>query len=130
MSPCPSTPPTSRPSGPGSRLLKRPGHGQLHLGPAAAAGRGAALAAEYGARLIALTMGQSGIPMTAEERVALAIDMLIPRALEVGIPMENLYLDPLLHDRVGLPGVLPARDRSGALHQAGHGPGAHDHRAG
>jgi 5-methyltetrahydrofolate corrinoid/iron sulfur protein methyltransferase len=54
------------------------------------------LAAEYGASLIALMMGQSGIPVTAEERVAIAIDQLIPRALEVGIPMENLYLDPLL----------------------------------
>jgi len=54
------------------------------------------LAAEFGARLIALTMGKSGIPVTAEERVAIAIDTLIPRALEVGVPIENLYLDPLL----------------------------------
>ena len=53
------------------------------------------VAAEYGARLIALMMGKSGIPMTAEERVSIAIDVLIPRALEVGVPMENLYLDPL-----------------------------------
>ena len=28
--------------------------------------------------------------------MAIAIDQLIPRAIEVGIPMENLYLDPLL----------------------------------
>lgn len=54
------------------------------------------LAAKHGARLIALMMGKSGIPLTAEERVSLAIDTLIPRAIEVGIPMENLYLDPLL----------------------------------
>lgn len=54
------------------------------------------VAAEYGAGLIALTMGKSGIPLTAEERVSIAIDQLIPRAIEVGIPMENLYLDPLL----------------------------------
>jgi 5-methyltetrahydrofolate corrinoid/iron sulfur protein methyltransferase len=54
------------------------------------------LAAKHGARLIALTMGKSGIPLTAEERVSLAIDTLIPRATEVGIPMEDLYLDPLL----------------------------------
>ena len=54
------------------------------------------VAAEYGARLIALTMGKSGIPVTAEERVAIAIDTLIPRALEVGIPIGDLYLDPLL----------------------------------
>ena len=41
-------------------------------------------------------MGKSGIPLTAEERVSIAIDQLIPRAIEVGIPMENLYLDPLV----------------------------------
>jgi 5-methyltetrahydrofolate corrinoid/iron sulfur protein methyltransferase len=54
------------------------------------------LAAKHGSRLIALLMGKSGIPLTAEERVTLAIDTLIPRAIEVGIPMEDLYLDPLL----------------------------------
>ena len=54
------------------------------------------VAAEHGAGLIALLMGKSGIPLTAEERVSIAIDQLIPRAIEVGIPMENLYLDPLL----------------------------------
>jgi len=54
------------------------------------------LAAQYGARLIALTMGKGGIPLTAEERVAVAIEHLVPRAEEVGIPMENLYLDPLV----------------------------------
>ncbi|OFW60667.1 MAG: hypothetical protein A2133_05865 [Actinobacteria bacterium RBG_16_64_13] len=53
------------------------------------------VAAEYGARIIALMMGKSGIPMTAEERVSIAIDTLVPRAIEVGIPIENLYLDPL-----------------------------------
>ena len=53
------------------------------------------VAAEYNAGLIALTMGKSGIPMTAEERVSIAMEQLIPRVMEVGIPMENLYLDPL-----------------------------------
>jgi len=53
------------------------------------------VAAEHGAKLVALMMGKSGIPMTAEERVGLAIEVLVPRAIEVGIPMENLYLDPL-----------------------------------
>jgi 5-methyltetrahydrofolate corrinoid/iron sulfur protein methyltransferase len=55
-----------------------------------------ALAAEYDARLIALMMGKGGIPVTAEERVAIAIETLVPRAMEVGIPMENLFLDPLV----------------------------------
>lgn len=54
------------------------------------------LAARYNAMLIALMMGKSGIPVTAEERVAIAIEHLLPRALEVGIPLEDLYLDPLV----------------------------------
>ena len=54
------------------------------------------LAAKYNARLIALMMGKSGIPLSAEERVSIAIEQLIPRAQEVGLPMENLYLDPLV----------------------------------
>lgn len=54
------------------------------------------LAARYNARLIALLMGKGGIPVTAEERVAIAIDQLVPRAMEVGISMEDLYLDPLI----------------------------------
>jgi len=54
------------------------------------------LAAQYNAKLIALMMGKSGIPMSAEERVSIAIEQLIPRAMEVGLPMENLYLDPLV----------------------------------
>ncbi|MBC7237140.1 MAG: dihydropteroate synthase [Chloroflexi bacterium] len=54
------------------------------------------LAAKYNARLIALMMGKGGIPVTAEERVAIALEQLVPRAMEVGIPMEDLYLDPLI----------------------------------
>lgn len=54
------------------------------------------VAARYNAKLIALLMGKGGIPVTAEERVAIAIDTLVPRAMEVGIPMEDLFLDPLV----------------------------------
>lgn len=53
------------------------------------------LAAKYNAKIIALAMGK-GLPATAEERVELAIGTLIPRAMELGIPLENLYLDPLV----------------------------------
>ncbi|HHX44465.1 MAG TPA: dihydropteroate synthase [Chloroflexi bacterium] len=55
-----------------------------------------AMAARYGAKLIALMMGPEGVPVTAEERVAIASERLVPRAVAVGIPMENLYLDPLV----------------------------------
>ena len=54
------------------------------------------LAAEYGAKLIALTMAKEGIPVSADARVAIAMEKLIPRAQAVGIPMENLLIDPLV----------------------------------
>ncbi len=54
------------------------------------------LAAKYGARLIALCMEKSGIPVSAYARVAIAMEKLIPRAQEVGIPMQNLLVDPLI----------------------------------
>lgn len=65
------------------------------------------VAAEYNAQLIALTMGKSGIPVTAEERVSIAIDQLIPRAMEVGIPMEDLFLDPLVMTVAGCQEYCP-----------------------
>jgi len=54
------------------------------------------LAAKYNAKIIALTMGKSGIPTTADARVQMAMEVLIPKAMELGIPMSNLYLDPLV----------------------------------
>jgi len=54
------------------------------------------LAKKYNAKLIALTMGKSGIPVSAEERVNIALEYLIPRAVELGIPMEDLLIDPLV----------------------------------
>jgi 5-methyltetrahydrofolate corrinoid/iron sulfur protein methyltransferase len=54
------------------------------------------LAANYNAGVIALTMGKTGIPTTADARVQMAIEVLIPKAMELGIPMSNVYLDPLV----------------------------------
>lgn len=54
------------------------------------------LAAQYGARLIALCMEKSGIPVSADARVGIAMEKLIPRAQEVGLPMANLLIDPLI----------------------------------
>lgn len=54
------------------------------------------LAKKYDARLIALTMAKSGIPVGADERVSLALEFLIPRALEVGLPITDLIIDPLV----------------------------------
>jgi 5-methyltetrahydrofolate corrinoid/iron sulfur protein methyltransferase len=54
------------------------------------------LAKEYNAKIIALTMGKGGIPVGAEERVNIALESLIPRAIELDIPMEDLLIDPLV----------------------------------
>ena len=54
------------------------------------------LAKKYNAKLIALTMGKSGIPVSAEERVNIALEKLLPRAMELDLPMEDLLIDPLV----------------------------------
>jgi cobalamin-dependent methionine synthase I len=54
------------------------------------------LAKKYNARLVALTMGQSGIPVGADERVNIALEKLIPRALEIDFPITDLIIDPLV----------------------------------
>jgi len=54
------------------------------------------LAKKYNTRLLALTMGASGIPVAAEDRVNIALETLIPRALEVDIPITDLIIDPLV----------------------------------
>jgi 5-methyltetrahydrofolate corrinoid/iron sulfur protein methyltransferase len=54
------------------------------------------LAKQYNTRLIALTMGKSGIPVSADERVTIALESLIPRALEIDFPISDLIIDPLV----------------------------------
>jgi cobalamin-dependent methionine synthase I len=54
------------------------------------------VAKKYNSRLIALTMGSSGIPVAADERVNIAVEKLIPRMIEIDFPMENLIIDPLV----------------------------------
>lgn len=54
------------------------------------------LAAKYNAKLIALCMEKGGIPVSADARIGIAMEKLIPRAQEVGIPIENLLVDPLI----------------------------------
>ena len=54
------------------------------------------LAKKYDTRLIALTMGASGIPVAADERVNIALEKLIPRMMEIDFPMQNLIIDPLV----------------------------------
>lgn len=54
------------------------------------------LAKKYGAKVIALTMRTEGIPVEADARVNIAVETLIPRMLEVDLPMDNLIIDPLV----------------------------------
>lgn len=53
------------------------------------------LAKQYDAKLVALTMEKSGIPVGADQRVNIALEKLIPRCLEIDYPIENLIIDPL-----------------------------------
>ena len=54
------------------------------------------LAKKYNTKLIALTMGKSGIPVGADERVTIAVETIIPHLMEIDFPMENLIIDPLV----------------------------------
>lgn len=53
------------------------------------------LAAKYNALIIGLTVGKGGLPADAEERAAIAAEIMA-RAMEYGVPLEDLYLDPLV----------------------------------
>ena len=54
------------------------------------------VAVEFGTKLIGLTMAKEGIPVSAEARVSLALEKLVPRCEEVGLPLEHLIVDPLV----------------------------------
>ena len=47
------------------------------------------------AAVIGLTLDDNGIPKTPEERVA-AADKIIQRAVQIGIPIEDIVIDPLV----------------------------------
>src|SRR5512140_931036 len=50
---------------------------------------------DRGAAVIGLTIDDNGIPKTPEERVA-AADKIIQRAVQMGIPIEDIVIDPLV----------------------------------
>jgi len=52
------------------------------------------LAAKYNAYIIGLALGQKGMPRDANERCALALDVIMG-AQEFGVPTEDIFLDPL-----------------------------------
>ncbi|MDD2420572.1 MAG: methyltetrahydrofolate cobalamin methyltransferase [Heliobacteriaceae bacterium] len=54
-----------------------------------------AMAREYNAQVIGLTMDKKGVPKDAESRVALALE-LVANADAAGVAMEDLFIDPLI----------------------------------
>ncbi|ADG82025.1 dihydropteroate synthase DHPS [Thermincola ferriacetica] len=53
------------------------------------------MAAKYNAALVALAMNEKGVPKSAEDRTALAME-LVAMADAYGIPFQDLYIDPLV----------------------------------
>jgi 5-methyltetrahydrofolate corrinoid/iron sulfur protein methyltransferase len=53
------------------------------------------LGVKYNCEVIGLTVGKGGLPADAEERAHIAAEIM-GRAMEYGLPLENLYLDPLV----------------------------------
>jgi 5-methyltetrahydrofolate--homocysteine methyltransferase len=56
----------------------------------------APLVKDYGAKVIALAMGDDGIPEDAEGRVTVARE-LIDKLTGIGIPLGDIYVDPLVY---------------------------------
>jgi 5-methyltetrahydrofolate corrinoid/iron sulfur protein methyltransferase len=54
------------------------------------------LASKYNANIIALTLAKGGIPTTADARVELATERIFAAAAKYGVPIENIWLDPLV----------------------------------
>lgn len=52
------------------------------------------LVKKYGAAVVALTMDETGIPLLAEQRFAVA-ERIVRRAAEYGIPKEDIFVDCL-----------------------------------
>jgi 5-methyltetrahydrofolate--homocysteine methyltransferase len=53
------------------------------------------LVRDRGAAVIGLTMDDSGIPTTAEKRLEIA-ELILNRAVKIGIPPEDVVIDPLV----------------------------------
>lgn len=54
------------------------------------------LAGKYKASIIALTLAATGLPTTADARIQLAAEAIFPAAAEHGVPVEDIFLDPLV----------------------------------
>jgi len=53
------------------------------------------LAAKYNAAIIGLTMNEKGVPKSAADRIALAMEIVVNCDMH-GVPTDDLYIDPLM----------------------------------
>lgn len=65
------------------------------------------LAQRYNADIIALTLAKGGLPRDGAERCALAADIMAAAA-EYNVPLENIYLDPIMIPINGQQEQVPA----------------------
>ncbi|MBI4287106.1 MAG: dihydropteroate synthase [Chloroflexi bacterium] len=54
------------------------------------------LAAQYNANIIALTLAATGLPTTADARIELASEHILPICAQHNVPSQHIYLDPLV----------------------------------
>lgn len=54
------------------------------------------LAASHDCNIIALSLRATGLPATADARVEILSEDLLPAIEQYGVPLENVYLDPLV----------------------------------
>lgn len=77
------------------KILKRPGMINSCKCEQAEIDRLFPLAVEHNAAIIALCMTNKGVPKSAEDRTAFAME-LVANADAYGLPFEDLYLDPIV----------------------------------
>lgn len=65
------------------------------------------LAAKYQANIIALTLAAVGLPSTADARIQLAVEEIMPAAAEYGVPLEDIFFDPLVLTVNGMQNQVP-----------------------
>jgi len=65
------------------------------------------LAQKYNCDIIALTLAKGGLPRDGAERCALAADIMAAAA-EYNVPLENIYLDPIMIPMNGQQEQVPA----------------------
>ena len=53
------------------------------------------LAAKHDARIIALTLRATGLPVSADARIEIVSEDLLPAIEQYGVPLENVFIDPL-----------------------------------